>query len=77
MEVRKDPLSLNIWRHLSILRDTLWGVDSPAGCLSSGENCVYYELKESIFMKYDKLSLSGSCPQVFKNGIHQLRRCTL
>lgn len=27
-EVRNDPLSLNIWRNLNILRDTLEGGDS-------------------------------------------------
>jgi hypothetical protein len=40
-------------------------------CLSS-MNGVYYGLKASIFIEVDDLFLSGSCPQGFKNGTHQL-----
>jgi len=36
-----------------------WDVDSSAGCLFLGVNCVYYGLKASISAKNHKCSLTG------------------
>jgi hypothetical protein len=49
-----------------------WNADSSAGCLLSVKNCIYYELKESIFIKVDDLFLyrkesAGTCNRYFSN----------
>jgi len=52
-----------------------WNADSSAGCLLSVKNCIYYELKESIFIKVDDLFLYRKEEINASAGKYHLKTC--
>ena len=53
-----------------------WNADSSAGCLLSVKNCIYYELKESIFIKVDDLFLYRKVVVFYRNRKYTVNTCT-